>query len=119
MSPVSALSTVIDVLKPLALPTVGRLPSNISGVTLCVFVDSVERNPAAQFLRDWTINVLVLSPLADPEHADLELEDAVDDVLDVVDAAQPLRWTTSERVVLDENYNAHRVAVVVTMQPPP
>lgn len=116
----SALTTVIDVLTPLNKPTMGRLPSNISGITFVVLVGQVEHSPPGMppQCRDWTIDVLVLSPLADPEHADLELEDAVDDVLDAVDASQPLRWTTSERVVLEENYNAHRIAVVVTMQPP-
>ncbi len=116
----SALSTVIEVLRPLGRPTVGRLPANITSITFAVAVGQVERSPGLpQKCRDWTIDVLVLSPLADPEHADLQLEDALDDVLDAIDAAQTLRWNACERVVLEEDYNAIRVAVVVTMQPPP
>jgi hypothetical protein len=116
---VSALTEVLAVLTPLGWPTMGRLPDNISGITLAVSVAKVEHNAALPMqCRDWSIDVLVLSPLQDPEHADLELEDAVDDVLDALDNAQPLRWTTSERVVLDESYNGHRVTVVITMQSP-
>ena len=116
----SALTEVIAVLEPLTWPTMGRLPANVTGITLLVAVAKVERNPALpQQCRDWTLDVVVLSPLQDPEQADLELEDAVDDVLDAIDTAQPLRWTTSERVVLDEKFNAHRISVVITMQPPP
>jgi hypothetical protein len=116
---VSALTEVLAVLAPLGWPTMGRLPENVSTITLSVGVSKVEHNPALSMrCRDWTIDVLVLSPLQDPEAADLALEDAVDDVLDAIDNAQPLRWTTSERVVLDETYNAHRIAVVITMQPP-
>jgi len=114
----SALTEVIAVLEPLTWPVLGRLPDNITGITLAVTVANVEHNPQLPMkCRDWTLNVLVLSPLQDPEQADLELEDALDQVLDAVDAAQPLRWTTSERVVLDEKYNAHRISVVITMQP--
>jgi len=116
---VSALSEVIAVLAPLGWTTMGRLPENISAVTLAVMVAKVEHSPnLPPQCRDWSIDVIVLSPLQDPGQADLELEDAVDDVLDAIDAAQPLRWTTSERVVLDETYNAHRVSVVITMQTP-
>lgn len=115
----SALTEVIAVLEPLTWPIVGRLPANVTGITLLVVVAKVERNPALpQQCRDWTLDVVVLSALQDPEHADLELEDAVDDVLDAIDSAQPLRWSTSERVVFDEKFNAHRIPVVITMQPP-
>ena len=115
----SALTEVIAVLQPLGWPTMGRLPENITAITLVVGIAKVEHNPALPMrCRDWTVDVAVLSPLQDPGSADLELEDAVDDVLDAIDNAQPLRWTTSERVVLDESYNAHRIAVVITMQPP-
>jgi hypothetical protein len=114
----SALTEVVAVLGPLDYPTMGRIPDNVTGLTLVVMVASVEHNAAlAMRHRDWTLNVLVLSPLQDPEKADLELEGAIDEVLDLIDAAQPLRWTTSERVVLDENFNAHRISVVITMQP--
>jgi len=86
--------------------------------TLLVGVAKVERNPALPMqCREWTVDVVVVSALEDPEAADLQLEDAVDDVLDAIDAAQPVRWTTSERVVLDEKYNAHRVSVAIVMQP--
>lgn len=119
MTPVSALTEVLAVLKPLGWPMLGRLPDNVAALTLAVMVAKVEHNPQLPMrCRDWTVDVLLLSPLQDPEKADLELEDAVDDVLDALDNAQPLRWTTSERVVLDEKFNAHRVAVVITMQPP-
>jgi hypothetical protein len=117
---VSALTELSAVLAPLGWPVMGRLPDNVTGVTLAITVAKVEHNPQLPMrCRDWTLDVFVLSPLQDPEKADLELEDAVDDVLDALDDAQPLRWTTSERVVLDESYNGHRIAVVITMQPPP
>jgi hypothetical protein len=116
---VSALSEVLAVLEPLPWPKLGRLPENVAGLTLVVMVAKVERNPTLPpQCRDWTVDLLVLSALQDPGSADLELENAVDDVLDLIDAAQPLRWTTSERVVLDEHYNAHRIPVVITMQNP-
>lgn len=115
----SALTEVGAVLTPLGWPVLGRLPDNVTDVTLAVTVARVEHNAALPpQCRDWTLDVFVLSPLQDPGAADLALEDAVDDVLDAVDAAQPLRWTTSERVVLDEKFNAHRIAVVITMQKP-
>lgn len=115
----SALTEVLAVLESLDWPTMGRLPDNITTLTLVVMVAKVEHNPQLPMrCRDWTIDVLVLSPLQAPDKADLELEDAVDDVLDAIDNAQPLRWTTSERIVLDESYNGHRIAVAITMQPP-
>ena len=115
----SALTEVAKVVAPLGWPVLGRLPENVTGLTLCITVAKVEHSPTLpRQCRDWSIDLLVLSALQDPEHADLELEDAVDDVLDAIDNAQPLRWTTSERVVLDETYNAHRIAVVITMQTP-
>lgn len=115
----SALQSVVDVLAPLDRPTMGRLPANVTEITFVVFISQVTRSSTlARQFRDWRIDVLVLSPLQDPEHADRELENALDDVLDAIDAAQPLRWDTAERLVINEQFNAVRVPVIITMQPP-
>jgi len=111
----SALESVTAALLPTQFPTVGRVPQQINGPTLLIGIERVEPHGVGR-IRRWTVGVTVLSALQDPEAADLDLEAAVTKVLNALDKAQPLNWTTAEAGALNEKYNALKVSVQILTQ---
>jgi len=113
---VSARQIVKDALNGTELPIVdGRLPEQISGPTLALGVQEIEPAGIAR-MRKWALWLGILTPLQS-EGVEDQLEQTLTTVLDALDAAQPLTWTTATRTaVKDDAYHAIVVTVTVTTQ---
>lgn len=109
------IATVVAALQPAGYATVGRVPVNITKPTVVVGIERVELGGIGR-TRKWTIAVQVLSPLTDPEAADLDLEASVTEVLNALDQAPGLNWTTGEAGAVNEAFNAVKISVEVFTQ---
>lgn len=93
----------------------GRLPEQITGPALALGVEEVEPAGIAR-MRKWSLWLAVLTQLQS-EGVDDALEELLTEVLNAIDAAQPLTWTTAKRTaVKDDAYHALAVTVTVTTQ---
>lgn len=112
----SARQLVKDALAATELPiTDGRLPDQITDPALALGVEQVEPAGVGR-MRRWTLWLAVLTPLQS-EGVDDDLEQTLAAVLDALDAARQLTWTTATRTaVKDDAYHAIVVNVSVTMQ---
>lgn len=109
------LETLTAALEPTGMPVLGKVPSNVTKPTIVLGIERLEPGGIGR-QRRWTIAVSVLSAIADPEGADLDLEAAVGKVLDAIDKAQPVRWTQAESGAINDAFNAIKISVEILTQ---
>lgn len=84
---------------------------------VCVNTDSVapsSTNPLHAWV--WTFGLEVVVPYEDPKRAERELDRLLGKVLDAIDRADGLTWTTAERALLVGRRHKFDVTVTATFE---
>lgn len=84
---------------------VQRIPDQITDVTVIIKHTRIERLKAAPLGKlENSLVVTIVTPHADIERAEDELDDAVIDLLGALDGHPGLGWSSAEKVSVDEVY---------------
>lgn len=86
--------------------------------TVMVRLDRVEPHPAAKGPRRYTFALVILAALTDPSGpADDELDNALEDVLHVIDKAPAYRYEKAERATYANTTPAYEVTIQAAHTP--
>lgn len=91
----------------------GRVLDGTDKVTLMVKQATV-RPGQTQGLRSTDVVVQVIVPGEDPERVETALEDALDEVLDVLDGFPALSYSEAERAVREDAFHCYELTLSVT-----